>query len=73
MFYMWQIHIGKDQRHGIPGFLRESGEGKEVRRNNEGGQRKKVCASFKKTPNNKKKQPPTPKTTYNLHLIIFKN
>lgn len=46
MFYMWQIHIGKDQRHGIPGFLRETGEGKEVGKNDEERQRKRVCASF---------------------------
>lgn len=45
---MWQIHIGKNQRHGIPGFLRESGEEKEVGRNNEGGQSKKSVHHFKK-------------------------
>lgn len=67
MFYMWQVPIGKDQRHGIPGFLRETGEGKEVGRNNEGGERKKsVTTTTKKTTS-------TPKTTRNLHLMIFKN
>lgn len=60
MFYMWQIHIGKDQRHGIPGFLRESGEGKEVGRNNEGGERKK-SVHLQKIINNKKTPPPLPK------------
>lgn len=48
MFYMWQIHIGKDQRRGIPGFLRETGEGKEVGRSNEERQRKKYVHHFKK-------------------------
>lgn len=72
MFYMWQIHIGKDQSHGIPGFLRDWGKGKKWEGIMRQGRENTLCLCIhlKEKKKNQKNNPPHPKQPL-THTSLF--